>query len=200
MKKILILGIFIIFSSCKSQYSTSELRHNFTIDQIRDLNKISDFFKSQICPTDNSNFKDCYKIIPHEYLEAYGSGFWTNINYDSQKELYSEISDSTFSEIWTFCKASYPDSGMEIKSICPIYNGKYQMYLSEYGNKNEKIKKYVKRLQELGDFGTYDINYRNILHDKKNFDLNDPNIQLILAIHYLSLNDQEKRRDKWTIE
>lgn len=25
------------------------------------------------------------------------------------------------------------------------------------------------------------------------FDLNDPNIQLILAIHYLSLNDQAKR-------
>ena len=35
--------------------------------------------------------------------------------------------------------------------------------------------------------------WTEILKDKKSFDLKDPNIQLILAIHYLSLNDHATR-------
>jgi hypothetical protein len=44
-----------------------------------------------------------------------------------------------------------------------------------------------------GDFNGFDIQYHEILKTNSDFDLNDPNIQLILAVHCLSMNDREKR-------
>ena len=199
---ILIFGIIILQLnfSCKTQYYATELNDNFTTEQISDLNKISDFFKNQICLNMDSDFKNCYERIPHEYLEATGSGFWTNIDFEKQKELYGQISKSTFNEIWMFCKSTEYKTGKEIKSLCTNSTGKYYKYLSDLGNKNPRIAKYAERINASGDYNGLDIQYWNVLNDKKHFDLNNPNIQLILAIHYLSLNDQEKRNEKWIAE
>jgi len=199
---LLIFGVMIlqVNSSCKSQYSVAELNNNFTTEQIADLKKITDFFKNQMCLHTNSDFKKCYKQIPHEYLEATGNGFWANINFEKQKELYDQISESTFKEIWMFCKSTEYKTGLETKSLCANAIGKYQKFLSEIGKTNPRIAKYGENINMSGDFNPMDIHYWNVLNDKKNFDLENPNIQLILAIHYLSLNDQEKRNEKWIAE
>jgi len=199
---ILILGFTILQLnfSCKTQYSATELNNNFTTEQIADLKKISDFFKNQMCLNMTSDFKTCYKRIPHEYLEATGNQFWSEIDFEKQKELYKQISPTTFNEIWTFCKSRDLKTGLEYRSVCPIYTGKYQKYLADLGKNNERIAKYLKRIQDYGDFNYFDIGYREILNDRKHFDLKDPNIQLILAIHYLSLNDIDKRKENWIAE
>ena len=95
----------------------TELNKNFTAEQIADLNKIKEFFKSEMCLHIDSDFKTCYERTPHEYLEATGNPFWINIDFEKQKDLYSLISQTTFNEIWSFGKATYPDSGLELKSI-----------------------------------------------------------------------------------
>lgn len=199
---ILVFGVIILQLnlSCKSQYSTTELNKNFTSEQVADLDKITEFFKSEMCLHLDSDFKTCFERTPHEYLEATGNPFWMNIDFEKQKKLYSQISQTTFNEIWSFGKASYPDSGLELKSIGAVYNGKYQKFLSDFGNHNKAIKKYGERIAEAGDFVSLYLTYWQILKYKKDFNLNDPNIQLIIAIHYLSLNDQEKRKDKWELE
>ena len=204
MRKTLLL-IFIITilqlnSSCKSQYSTAELKNNFSTEQISDLNKISDFFKNQMCLNMGSDFRTCYERIPHEYLEATGNGFWTNINFEKQKELYEQISKSTFSEIWMFCKSTEYKTGLETKSLCAVANGKYQKFLVDLGKENPMIAKYAKKINASGDYSGIDIHYWNVLNNKKYFVLNNPNIQLILAIHYLSLSDQQTRNEKWISE
>ncbi|MBZ9779909.1 hypothetical protein LB452_13365 [Psychroflexus sp. CAK8W] len=201
-KIVLIFGIIILQLnfSCKSQYSATELNKNFTSVQIADLNKITEFFKSEMCLHMDSDFKTCYERTPHEYLEATGNPFWKEIDFEKQKELYNQISPTTFNEIWTFCKSINLKTGFEYRSVCPIYNGKYQKYLADLGENDERIEKYLKRIQNYGDFNYFDIGYREILNNRKHFDLKDPNFQLILAIHYLSLNDIEKRKEKWVTE
>jgi len=201
MRKTILLIFGIAFLqlnfSCKSQYSVTELNNNFSNEQIADLNKITDFFKNQLCS--GSNFKKCYKKIPHEHLEATGAAFWTNIDFEKQKELYENISKSTFDKIWMFCKSTEYPSGKESKHLCAVANGHYQKFLADFGNKNTRIAKYADRISASGDFNGLDINYWEVLNNK-DFDLNNPNIQLILAIHYLSLNDQYKRKEKWISE
>jgi hypothetical protein len=197
MKKtlLLVVGILILqmFSSCKAQFSTAELESNFTPEQIGDLKKISDFFRTQICINSDSDFRACYERIPHDYMEAYGSGFFTNINFEEQKELYDQISQTTFDEIWMFCETTYYPKEIKAKSLCANATGKYQKFLTDLGKRNLRIAKYAERIEAFGDYSGSDINYREIIKDKQSFDLEDPNIQLILAIHYLSLNDQETR-------
>jgi len=195
--KLLILGILIsqLNFSCKTQYSTTELNDNFTPEQIADLKKITDFFKEQMCLKMESDFKTCYERTPHEYLEATGNGFWTNINFEEQKKLYDQISKSTFDEIWAFCETIYfHPNKTKTKEICAVYNGKYQKFLADLGNSNPRIAEYLKRIQVSGNYSWMDIQHWDVLKkNKKYFDLNDPNTQLILAVHYLSMNDQESR-------
>jgi hypothetical protein len=115
------------------------------------------------------------------------------VDYKRQKELYESISQSTFNEIWDFQKITYPESEKELKSIASKYNGGYQKYLSELGEKNNEIKKYVEQLISAGDFESMGLLQQNIFKNPNKFDLNDSNIQLLISIHYLTQNDQQKR-------
>jgi hypothetical protein len=199
--RILLFGIIVLQLnlSCKTQYSTTELNNNFTSEEKDDLKKIVDFFKEQICPM-GSDFKTCYNKIPHKNLESKGDVFWTNIDFEKQKELYKKISKSTFDKIWWFCKSTDYKTRKENKSLCANAIGKYNNYLFDLGKQNPKIKKYAQWINASGDFTVLQIQYSNMIKSKKHFNINDPNIQLILAIHYLSLNDQVKRDEKWIKE
>jgi hypothetical protein len=204
MKKtlILIFGVTILQLnlSCKTQYSATELDNNFTPEQKADLKKITDFFKNQMCLNTDSDFKTCYEQIPHEYLEATGNGFWTNIDFEKQNELYKQISKSTIDKIWWFCKSTEYKTGKEKRCLCPNAIGEYNNYLFDLGKLNPKIEEYAHWINASGDFNPLQLLYSKISKNKRYFDLNDPNIQLILAIHYLSLNDQAKRNEKWITE
>lgn len=194
-KAIIIFGVTILqlSLSCKTQYYATELNDNFTTEQISELNKITDFFKNQMCLNMDSDFKTCYERIPHEYLEATGTGFWININFEKQKELYEQISKSTFNEIWMLCESTYHPSEIKAKSLCANATGKYQKFLVDFGKTNPRIARYAEKIQASGDYNGLDIQYWEVLKDKSSFDLNDPNIQLILAIHYLSISDNTMR-------
>lgn len=198
--KLITLGLLILQLnfSCKTQYSLAELNDNFTSEQLADLKKITDFFKEQICSGLESDFKTCYEQIPHENYKVTGNGFWTNIDFNEQKKLYDRISKSTFNEIWTFCETTYHyPKETKTREICAAHNGKYQKFLSDLGKSNPRIAEYHNRIQASGDYSWMDIQYGDVLKEsRKYFDLNNPNIQLILAIHYLTINDQESRNIK----
>ena len=89
-------------------------------------------------------------------------------------------------------------TGIDSKCICSKYDGKYQRFLIAFGKRNPVIKEYAKSIQDSGGFSYLSFNHNQILNNKKYIDLDDPNIQLILAIHFLTLNDEEKRNEKWT--
>jgi len=199
---ILIFGVMILQLnfSCKSEHSTTELKNNFTPEQITDLYKIIDFFKSQICENNNSDFKTCFSEILPDLLEYGWQPILDNVDFEKQKELYNSISKSTFEEIWVFGKATYPETGFELKSVGSKYNGKYQKYLSELGKKNNEIKDYADRLIGAGDFESMGLLQQRIYQKPTEFDLDNLNVQLLIAIHYLTQNDQQKRKDKWKSE
>lgn len=153
-----------------------------------------------MCEQRDTDFKTCYEQIPHESLMAAGNPFWLRIDFEKQKELYKQISPSTFNKIWSFGKTTYPDSEGVYKSIGAVYNGAYQKFLSDIGKANDPINKYAIKIAETGDVNFLYLNYGIILRHKKEFNLENPHIQLILAIHYLSLNDEAKRKEKWEAE
>ena len=75
----------LILSSCETNYSTSELKSNFTNDQISDLTKIVEFFKENVCTDKNADLNSCYKQANHDSLQANGTGIWTKIDFKDQK-------------------------------------------------------------------------------------------------------------------
>ncbi|AXT21067.1 hypothetical protein D7030_08670 [Flavobacteriaceae bacterium AU392] len=169
------------------------MESNFTNDQISDLTKIVEFFKGNVCANKNADLNSCYKQVNHDSMQANGTGIWTKMDFNDQTKLYERISESTFNEIWMFCESTFYPSKIKAKSLCAVATGKYQKYLSDLGKTNPRIAKYAERIEASGDFNGLDLQYQEILNDNNAFDLNNPNIQLILAIHYLSINDQVTR-------
>jgi len=145
MKKNIILISFLLVGininaqevnlSSNEQYSTTELRNNFTDSEISDLQKITEFFKSQICDKENNDFKNCfYEILP-ELLEYGWNPILENVDFEKQKMLYKSISKTTFIQIWQFCKSTKLATGVEFKEVCSNHKGNYQKYLLELGKK-----------------------------------------------------------------
>jgi len=217
ISKLLTILIVLQFNfSCKS-YSP-ELRQNFSRKQIKDLNRIRKFFINEIRDNPQDNFAYSFRNQPQDYLERQGKAFWQKIDFNKQKKLYQSISKSTFDEIWTINKQTnfkkngkvYNDSigffgifsKREVLSVTKSLGvnalGKYCQYLTDFGKHNPKVAKYAKRLMDGGDIIRFYLPYRKILRDYKQFDLNNKDIQLILAIHYLTLNDHDKRHKKWS--
>lgn len=190
-KLLLIFFLSLGWTSCKTQYSKIELRANFTSREIADLNKITSFFKEEVCG--NMDFDTCFRKINIDSLVAEGENVWNRISFEKQVEFYSEISTSVFDEIWMFCESTYHPSGIKAKEICSAVDGKYLQYLKDLGRNNPRIAEYAKRIRASGDFNVFDVYFKDLLQDNEYFNLNDSNIQLILAVHYLTMNDQEKR-------
>ena len=186
--------------SCSTKFTTTELQNNFSKDQINDLQKITEFFKSQICENESSDFETCFTEMLPALLEYGWQPILDNVDFDEQKELYNSISKSTFEEIWEFGKQTYPDTGLELKSLGSKYNGKYQKFLTELGKNNNELKEYADRVIGAGDFESSLILQSRIYNNATDFDLKNPNVQLLIAVHYLSHNDQQKRTDKWESE
>jgi hypothetical protein len=195
--KILFIGFLLIQlnSSCSEKFATTEMENNFTAEQIDDLKKIRDFFENQICEKKGDDFENCFSKMLPELIEFGWQPILEKIDYNKQKELYESISMSTFNEIWEFQKIIYPESENELKSIASKYNGGYQKYLTELGVKNSQIRDYAKRLIKAGDFESMGLLQQNIYQNPNEFDLSDANIQILISVHYLTQNDQQKRNE-----
>ncbi|PWJ38663.1 hypothetical protein, partial [Sediminitomix flava] len=197
MKKLILILIQVLFlcilNACEMKHTEKELESNFTIEQIADLRKITEFFKNSICDDTGLDFKVCFNEKNYGSLLVNAFELLSRIDFDEQQKLYKQISSTTFDEIWMFCEATRYPSKRKFQDICSVYDGKYQKYLIDLGKKNIRIAKYADKIQASGGFNVFDIGLNEIFKENSYFDLDDPNIQLILAIHFLSINDQIKR-------
>jgi hypothetical protein len=121
-----------------------------------------------------------------------------NINFDNQQILYSQLESDIFSEIWSYSKTRYPQNDKAYKSVCFNYKGLYNQYLKKVGQSNPIVKGYQEDLENAGYFSGIMRLEGEIYHNTGRIDIEDPNIQLILAVEYLSQNDQEKRSEPWS--
>lgn len=188
-----IICFALILVSCKAKYSTARLDTYFTPREIQDLNKIREFFRSEMCYGFDVDSKTCFENTPHEYLELSGNAFWTIIDYEKQKKLYQEISKSTFDAIWKKYPVTYFPSKESGVHLAANVEGRYLNFLKSLGTDNPEVTKYANHVEQTGGFDLVGPWYPSILKDKKNYNLDDPNIQLMLAIHYLNLNDDNMR-------
>ncbi|MCK5676954.1 MAG: hypothetical protein KAH72_00555 [Flavobacteriaceae bacterium] len=195
MKKITYIIVLIISTSCgsydlkqKSLKYSKGLNQSFEKKEINDLYKILNFFDNQIMSSFKSkSMIESYDLFNVKDLELKDEGLiFGNIPFSKQKELYSSINKSTFNEIWNLGK-SFKENGRESSIVFIRTDGKYANYLQELGLKNNFIKIYIETIKNYNDippplFYTITENY-------KNFDITDENIRLMIAIHYLTLND-----------
>jgi len=171
----------------------------FSEGEIKDLQLLYDFFNETICSdSESQNIEDCYnkffrRMEQTENLEE----LELNIPFDKQKGIYSQFQDSTFFNIWTFGwivdRTNSPQD--TLKNIHFVYNGKYLLFLKRTGNADKVIKNYYQSIVAFGDLTPVLIG--GLVYYYSNYNISDIRVRFIIAMHYLTLNDQFERRENY---
>ena len=206
MKNIVNIIILTILISCASSKST-ELKSNKTISkvfnksEVKDLQIIFDFFNAQICDSKKMNkdlLNECYEKYCSEIKEQQETEyeFRSKVNFKEQLEMYEKINKSTFNTIWHFQK-SLPirERKDTLKYLGLSYTGKYKDFLHIYGKENKAVLEYSESFNASGDLSL--IMMMGLLMNYDYYDISDIRTKLIIAIQYLTLNDQNSRIEKY---
>ncbi|WP_299625196.1 hypothetical protein [uncultured Tenacibaculum sp.] len=120
----------------------------------------------------------------------------THIDFKKQYEVYKQINSNTFNEIWLF-QQSLPirERKDTLKYLGFNHSGKYIHFLNEYGKENKAVKDYVNNFNIASDLGPSMIS--QVIMNYKTFQIEDIKSKLLIAIHYLTLNDQNLRKEKY---
>lgn len=182
-----IINLFIVFSflliGCKSAKTTTELESTFNKQELKDLQTIRAFFIEDILELNDENFYQEFKDKIQE-LEA---GEFATVSSKEIKKLLGSISKSTFNEIWGFKTEVRNENSLgTYKYLVPKEQGKYMAFLAKNTNHNYGVRDYYNSIIDSGNFShlaMLDYVKGNTLE----FDLQNPNIQIVLAVHYVSV-------------
>jgi hypothetical protein len=101
----------LFLASCKDNTEKklndySSVTDYFTKEEIKDLEKLLDFFNEQICASSGIDKKDiikCYDNYNEGMMIMASEGYFDmKISFDKQQEIYNQISDGLFHHIWGF--------------------------------------------------------------------------------------------------
>jgi len=204
MKLTLQILIYLIFAiSCTT--ATNGLKSDKTInkifnkDEIKDLEILVNFFENQICLGQNIDLKnkqDCYESFFKHMVHCEEIGeVILNISFEAQKKIYDEISQSTFNQIWAIGKTWEHNSTDTLKYLFLNEKGKYIKFLKEFGTVNPFVEGYYDSFKLIGDISP--SMFAGIIMRYKEFDISDAKFRLLLAIHYLTVNDDYERKEKY---
>ena len=197
MNLIFTLGTIIsvlFFISCNSEPTTKEVSNNFTKAEIKDLNKIIAFYKTEISDNPSSDFEASFKFQLKEFTEKGENSKIYDLDYSKQEALYNSISKETFNAIWSFCELYIFKTDTTKRILCFESKTKYKSFLTDVAKYNKHIAEYEETLNNSASISTTWLEQTIIMYPGE-FDLADPNIQLIIAIHYLFQNDINKRNE-----
>ncbi|WP_340155132.1 hypothetical protein [uncultured Winogradskyella sp.] len=174
---------FSMLMGCSSYKTTNELQSVFVSDELKDLETIRSFFVEDIMQLNDDNFHFKFRSEMQK-LEANG---FASVEPKKIDNLFNSVTEETFNEIWQ-PKTHKPSrrSSVAYEYLVPNESGKYIEFLAKNTQNNSKIKEYYDKVRKSGNFSHLSmLNYLN--DDTLDFDLTNTNIQIVLAIHYISI-------------
>lgn len=198
MKFPLLYIMLLIFGSSLGQSSQMDLKSYFSESEIKDLNLIADFFQSELCGSSNqTEFSKCLTKSLPEYTELIQNYIGSKVSYGKQKKLYRTISSKTFNKIWGLCQNTLLiiEPNYVHTSICFSGNSLFIDFTKDLGENNRYLKYYGEKFEKIGSFDSGTFLTIDLMQNPSEWDLDNRNVQMFLAIHYLTQND-EMNRDK----
>ena len=189
---ILSVTIMVIFNESGRSKNESELINYFEPTQIAELNRLTDFVISELTTDCEGKQTDCLKNYFNQFEDSDYDFELTGISKSKQNELLNSLSESTYNDIWSKCKGSRPTKNgrVNIESICPNANGQFANFLINYCNKNERLAGYGNAFKQVSSYSP-SMNAQLVLNPES-FDFNSQAELLLISIHLLTLNNEDK--------
>ena len=195
MKSLILFALLIFTIGCIREHSV--LLSNdpiankyFNKEEIEGLVQILNFFEDEIAnQSATDNVIDSYELFfenikPEMKIEEFDS----IISFGVQKKFFSVLNPILFNEIWFYKKDYNPIIKDTVESIYYKWGGKYFDFLYAVSEKDKAIEEYFKDFTAAGDVSPSILAYS--MMDYKIYDLKLERIRLIIAINYLTFNEQ----------
>ena len=193
MTKKIIVIIGLLMFGCQTKQSddlfkSAILSEAFSENEISDLKKVMKFFDDEIKLSFSSeSLINSYSVFFKKSKEMMNEGqLYINISSSKQDSLFDNLNDNTINKIWVKGKRYNEKDTTEIISL--DINSKYIQFLRSLSKKNNLIQGYVNQLIVAGDISPNKSFFFIQNFDSLNF--NSEELRLIMAIHYLTLNNQ----------
>jgi len=195
MKSLILFTLLIFTIGCIREHSVllsndPIVNKYFNKEEIEGLVKILNFFEDEIAnQSATDNIIDSYELFfenikPEMKLEEFDS----IISFGVQKKFLSDLNPILFNEIWFYKKDYNPIIKDTVESIHYKWKGKYFDFLYAVSEKDKAIEEYFKDFTAVGDVSPSILAYS--MMDYKKYDLKLERIRLIIAINYLTFNEQ----------
>jgi len=186
MKTIFFLFIYISLCTCVAMGKNTHIELNsfFNESEIKELKIIADEFDKQILSIFGINeLENAYFKFFESIEQAKTSDeFSMKISFIDKGLILEKINIKVLSLIWELDRLNQQEP-IEIKSLKT--KGPYADFLQSSGKENSILKEYFQSIVISGDVNPYSV---GLLRTKaRQLNVNDSNIRLILAIHYLSI-------------
>lgn len=211
LSRSIILFFVVVFTtiSCKAP-SLEESRlveKHFSTDEISQLRDILSFFDEQICGDANTTstvIKECLRRYNAWLEKTFGTDDFTGlpISFDDQKELYNSLNDSLIFKIWYSGRLEQKEKTTALLDINPY--DVYSLYLKDLASQEPTLLSYYDSLK--GGEGMSPAMITSMTYEHEKLDITDERIRLVMAIHYLTRNDQFERQttllenENWSIK
>ena len=173
------------------------LAKHFSRQEITQLDNIRTFFNQQIMKNchEDSSIKACYQ----QYLDRLNKADRPelNISYAEQKNLYKKIDKDLYHKIWQdSVKGRDPGTRKMISRRELGYNmkGTYIKFLQDVARKEPYFHQYTEAIEVAGELPPSLLD--GFAYNPSGLDFNNERHQLILAIHFLTFNDQRVNNPK----
>ncbi|HAA12655.1 MAG TPA: hypothetical protein DCE41_13565 [Cytophagales bacterium] len=182
---IYLISLILLVAGCQPPASQladyAQVQENFTEAQVADLDRIIRFFQTHSCSDAFS--RECWES------SALQNDF--TLDFSAQRALYQELNSGVTGYFWLVGWQNRADDSLAYQFYTP--DGPYLQFLKALAEEKEEVKAYVEELINFGDIGPKlnQLYYRQ----RKEWDVSDPRIQLIIAIHELSVWDQRGRKE-----
>lgn len=186
-----------------SLYSDSLLTKHFNQEEIAQLDSIRTFFNNYVLNTceGEKTINVCYQQFFGQLLEniEVQTQYHIGVPYAEQEELYEQINEGLFGSIWRHStpKVYVPsvDSLVTYSTIdLRSQDSRYMEFLKDVSAEEPYFGKYI---EPIIDFGHLSPSLtQGMLYNHRDLDFSNERHQLILAIHFLTVNDQEANQPK----
>jgi len=211
MKKLSIIIIFgiILLLSCKNKNIELVNNKTFTELETKELLTLIQKFDKTLCEIerqDANNINECYESFFERIWEEIQLGNYNiGINNSKQQEILNSLSEELKSEIWFYgtgiINRRYPENSNNlypdtVKSVS-INRNKYYLFLkNEAAIINSNTNQYYEGLEVVGTISP--SMFADSAENYSNYNIKDERIKLLIAIHYLTLNQNNLiRKDSY---
>lgn len=179
--------VFFIYTmlGCNSSTNVKDdslILNVFSPEESKDLQTIHDFFTDEIKKKENcQSDSECYENYMQNLKKTSETGSWHSpidrIQIDS---LFDSFESQVFNEIWEWNEEYAGIKYLRINNF-----GKYGAFLDALGKQDESVKEYRDDLKRAGFISA--TVQASVLLLPEQYDMNDIRVQLVIAIHYITL-------------